>query len=147
MNILSECRNAIEWIAGFKINGNRKKDLLYLLLLAAIATVTTGVLLSIIDPAVHSPLDGIWSAWGTMTHVGFGDIVPTSFLGRLLAGFLILIGLILFSLFTAMISVELIGRDADTADSDAERVESAENRILRELERLHERLSALEKKL
>ncbi|MDP3009144.1 MAG: ion channel [Methylococcales bacterium] len=32
----------------------------------------------------------MWSAWVTMTHVGFGDVVPTSFLGRLFSAGLIL---------------------------------------------------------
>jgi voltage-gated potassium channel len=150
-NIFLECRNAIEWIRGFKVK--RKKSLLHLLLLALMATVTTGIVLSLIDPAIHSPFDGIWAAWGTMTHVGFGDVVPTSFFGRLLTGLLILVGIILFSVFTAIISVELIGRDVNTLGSDVGRVEhntqlieGAENQILREIERLHERLDELEKK-
>jgi len=145
MNVFSECRSAISWISAFKIK--RKRDLLHLLLLALMATVATGVILSIIDPAIHNPFDGIWAAWGTMTHVGFGDVVPTSFFGRLLTGLLILVGIILFSLFTAIISAELIGRDVHTLGNDVGRVEGAENRILREIERLHERLNELEKKL
>jgi voltage-gated potassium channel Kch len=151
MNLLSECRHAIAWISNFKVK--RKKELLYLLLLAFMATIATGVVLAIIDPGVHSPFDGIWAAWGTMTHVGFGDVVPTSFFGRLLTGLLILVGIILFSVFTAIISAELIGRDVHTLGSDVGRVEhttqlieGAENQILREIERLHERLNALEKK-
>jgi len=145
MNLLSECRNAIAWIGNFKIK--RKKELLHLLLLGIMATVTTGVLLAIIDPGVHSAFDGIWAAWGTMTHVGFGDVVPTSFFGRLLTGLLILGGIILFSLFTAIISVELIGRDVGRVEHNTHLIEGAENQILREIERLHERLNELEKKL
>jgi voltage-gated potassium channel Kch len=152
MNVLSECRNAITWITGFKVK--RKKDLLHLLLLALMATVATGVVLSIIDPAIHSPFDGVWAAWGTMTHVGFGDVVPTSFFGRLLTGALILVGIILFSVFTAIISAELIGRDVHTLGGDVGRVEhntqlieGAENQILQEIERLHKRLNELEQKL
>jgi voltage-gated potassium channel Kch len=91
--------------------------------------------------------DGIWAAWGTMTHVGFGDVVPTSFFGRLLTGLLILGGIILFSLFTAIISVELIGRDVGRVEHNTHLIEGAENQILREIERLHERLNELEKKL
>ncbi|QFY43825.1 two pore domain potassium channel family protein [Candidatus Methylospira mobilis] len=145
MNALSECRNAIAWISGFKVK--RKKDLMHLLLLALMASVGTGVILSVIDPAIHNPFDGIWAAWGTMTHVGFGDVVPTSFFGRLLTGLLILVGIILFALFTAIISAELIGRDVHTLGNDVGRVEGAENQILHEIKRLHERLNELEKKL
>ena len=76
-------------------------------------TLAVGLILFLIDPNIKSPLDGIWSAWVTMTHVGFGDVVPISFFGRLLAAGLILFGLVFFSLFTALVSVALIGRNMD----------------------------------
>ena len=90
----------------------------------------------------------------TMTHVGFGDVVPVSFFGRLLSAVLILFGLALFSLFTAILSVTLIGRNMDTWGQDMRhieqetgRIETEESTILRELERLHDRMAVLEKQL
>ena len=87
-----------------------------------------------------------------MTHVGFGDVVPISFFGRLLAVGLILFGLVFFSLFTALVSVSLIGRNMDALGMDmrqieqgANRIQTGEDRILAELARLHKRLKALEK--
>lgn len=89
-----------------------------------------------------------------MTHVGFGDVVPVSFLGRLLAAGLILFGLVFFSLFTALISVTLIGRNMDTLEGNVLRIEQGttsiqdeESQILAELVRLNKRLEALEKQL
>ncbi|MGZ5529537.1 MAG: potassium channel family protein [Limisphaerales bacterium] len=117
-------------------------------------TLAVGLALFLIDPNIRSPLDGIWSAWVTMTHVGFGDVVPSSFFGRLLAAGLILLGLVLFSLFTALVSVALIGRnihalglDVRQIEQDAGRIQTGEDRILDELARLHERMAALEKQL
>lgn len=72
------------------------KNLGYLILLAIMMTLVMGVILFLIDPNIESPFDGIWSAWVTMTHVGFGDVVPISFFGRLLAAGLILFGLVFF---------------------------------------------------
>ena len=98
--------------------------------------------------------DGIWSAWVTMTHVGFGDVVPTSFLGRLLSAALILFGLLLFSLCTAILSASLIGKNLDAwennvrqIEQETNRIEADENAILRELARLHERMEHLENAL
>lgn len=54
-------------------------------------------------------LDGIWYALVTVTTVGYGDVVPQSENGRLFGGFLILFGVVLFSLVTANISAFLIG--------------------------------------
>ena len=131
-----------------------KRSLVYLLILAFAVAIASGFILYILDPNIHSLFDGIWSAWVTMTHVGFGDVVPTSFFGRLLSATLILFGLALFSLFTAILSVTLIGKNIDTwghdvrqIEQETSRIETEENRILHELAKLHERMDALEKKL
>ena len=133
---------------------SEKRALVYLLTLAFAVTIASGFTLYMIDPNIHSLFDGIWSAWVTMTHVGFGDVVPTSFLGRLLSAALILFGLALFSMFTAILSVTLIGKDMDNwgqnvrqIEQDTSRIETEENQILHELARLHKRMTALEKKL
>jgi len=80
--------------------------------------------------------------------------VPTSFLGRLLSAALILFGLALFSMFTAIVSVTLIGKNREAwgqnlrqIEQDTSRIETEENQILQELARLHDRMTALEKKL
>ncbi|MFZ2405332.1 MAG: potassium channel family protein [Methylobacter sp.] len=154
MHWLAECQNALQW--GNKLRGDlfRTKHLGYLVLLAVMVTLVAGLLLFLIDPNIESPFDGIWSAWVTMTHVGFGDVVPVSFLGRLLAAGLILFGLILFSLFTAVVSVALIGRnihalgmDVRQIEQETGRIQSGEDKILDELARLHERMAALENQL
>lgn len=154
MRWLAECHNAIQWGNNLRIDLLKSKHLGYLALLAIMATVVVGLLLFLIDPNIKSPLDGIWSAWGTMTHVGFGDVVPISFFGRLLAAGLILLGLVLFPLVTALVSVTLIGRnmhalggDVRQIEQEAGRIQTGEARILDELARLHERMAALEKQL
>jgi voltage-gated potassium channel len=154
MRWLAECHHAIQWGSNLRFDLLKSKSLGYLVLLAAMVTLAAGLLLFIIDPNIKSPLDGIWSAWVTMTHVGFGDVVPVSFFGRLLASGLILLGLVFFSLFTALVSVGLIGRNMDALGMDmkqieqeAGRLQTGEYRILAELARLHECMAAMEKQL
>ena len=111
-------------------------------------SIAAGVVLFLLDPNVHSPLDGIWSAWVTMTHVGFGDVVPVSFLGRLLAAGLILFGVLLFSLFTALVSVALIGRHTDIQQLGKSTGTGGEaGQILQELALINDRLKTLEQAL
>jgi len=69
------------------------------------------VLIVEIDPNINSIKEGIWWAWVTISTVGYGDVVPTSNLGRLFASILILIGLGLFSVITANFAAILIQRD------------------------------------
>lgn len=89
-----------------------------------------------------------------MTHVGFGDVVPTSLLGRFFSAWLILFGLAIFSLCTAILSASLMGKNMDTwgsnvrqLEQETNRIEADEDKILRELARLHERMDSLEKQL
>src|SRR5450631_2864703 len=89
MRWLDECHHAIHWGNNLRIELFKLKNLGYLVLLAVLVTLAAGLMLFLIDPNIHSPFDGIWSAWVTMTHVGFGDVVPISFFGRLLAAVLI----------------------------------------------------------
>jgi voltage-gated potassium channel len=154
MRWLTECHNAIHWGNNLRVELFKVKNLGYLVLLAALVTLAAGLMLFLIDPNIHSAFDGIWSAWVTMTHVGFGDVVPISFFGRLLAAVLILFGLVFFSLFTALVSVALIGKNIEALGVDmrqieqgANRIQTGEDRMLAELARLHERLKALEKQL
>lgn len=152
MNILETIKDALTLLKTILSELSNKQHLLNLLILALTVSVGAGLLLYMLDANIHSLLDGIWSAWVTMTHVGFGDVVPTSFLGRVLSAALILFGLVLFSLFTALLSANLIGKNIDTwghdvrsLEQDVNQIELEESKILKELIRLHDRLDALEK--
>ncbi|MGD0959139.1 MAG: ion channel [Methylomonas sp.] len=151
MNWLTDLNNAMRWGDNLRREIFKSKNLTYLSLLATVITLVVGVVLFIIDPNIKSPMDGIWSAWVTMTHVGFGDVVPVSFFGRLLAAALILVGLVLFALSTALISVALIGKNLDAMGENIKLIEHQTNpapdhnqQILAELNRLHKRMEALE---
>lgn len=72
--------------------------------------VLIGVLISDIDPGIHSVKDGIWWAWVTVSTVGYGDVVPTSDIGRVLAAFLIFMGLCFFAILTANFSAVFMQR-------------------------------------
>ncbi len=147
-------QNAIVWLNALKGDVIKKKSLSYVLMLAVIVALLFGLAVFIVDPNIQSLWDGIWYAWVTMTHVGYGDVVPVSFLGRLLASLLILCGLALLALLTAIMSSILIGRHLDEAGLETIRVEKGaspieheESEILAELKRLHERLDEIEKHL
>ena len=154
MNCLDDFKNALHWGNSFRVDLIKSKPLGYLVLLAILVTVAVGLLLFMVDPNIHSLHDGVWSAWVTMTHVGFGDVVPISFLGRLLAAALILFGLVFFSIFTALVSVALIGKNIEEIGGgvkklgeNASTLSGGEDRILEELARLHKQLEKIEKQV
>lgn len=109
------------------------------LLVCFITTILWGILMSVVDPAIHTPWDGIWWAWETATTVGYGDIVPVSALGRILGGILMLMGIGLISLLSANFSTYFISK------SPFFRKERLE--LLEKLEQLQNRLDQIEKNL
>ena len=74
---------------------------------------------------------GMWWALTTVTTVGYGDVVPEDTVGRVVASFLLLGGLALLSVVTAVITSGFVARAQREARSDAEGGLLAEIRELR----------------
>ena len=61
----------------------------------------------------YSVADGMWWAIVTSTSVGYGDVIPTSPPGRLLATLLMVVGLGFVALFTAAIAARIVDAEDD----------------------------------
>lgn len=57
--------------------------------------------------------DGLWFAITTVTGVGYGDMVPVTTLGRLVAVLLEVFGVVLFGAVMAFVSLELLRYQED----------------------------------
>jgi voltage-gated potassium channel Kch len=95
-------------------SGRFKKLLLGLL----VAVVVLGLLMSPIEKnapgaVILSVPDGLWFAITTVTGVGYGDMVPVTMIGRVMAAFLQVFGLVLFGAVMAFVSVELLRYQED----------------------------------
>ena len=97
----------------------------------------SGAALYRIDPAITSLSDGFWWALVTVTTVGYGDISPTSDLGRVFASLLIVLGVVLFSLITANISAFLVSKNKKEQDKS----------LINKLNALQDKLDKIEKEL
>lgn len=110
---------------------------------AAIVIVMAGFMMAAIDPGIDSASEGIYWAWVTVTTVGYGDVVPTSNMGRFFAGVLMFIGIGLFAMLTASFAALFISRsekeEHDRLDKTLERVEKLETQI----EHLHTKIDTL----
>jgi voltage-gated potassium channel len=54
--------------------------------------------------------DALWWSLVTITTVGYGDLYPVTFWGRIIGIIFILLGFVLFSIFTAVVASSLIDR-------------------------------------
>ena len=74
----------------------------------AIIVLLGGNLIYYLEPvSVHNAFEGAWWALVTMTTVGYGDIVPHTPYGQLVASFLMLFGLGMFAMLTGIISIKV----------------------------------------
>ena len=115
------------------------------LIAACVTTTLAGVLMSAIDPRFSSPWVGIWWAWETITTVGYGDHVPESFAGRVLAVIVMLMGLALISLLTANFSAYFISRGTNKITKTEDEILKAVKGIQQRLEQLEETMKQLQK--
>lgn len=81
---------------------HRLLRILFILLIVYI--VFSAYLLYKVDPGVTSIFNGIWYNVVTVTSVGYGDIAPVSYSGRLIGMFTIVLGVLFVSVFTAAMS-------------------------------------------
>ena len=86
-------------------------------------TIVAGVVIHFTDPKNFPNIgDSLWWAIQTVTTVGYGDLVPTSALGRLVAALVMLVGIGFLTVITATITstfVETARRRIDGGASDA----------------------------
>lgn len=115
---------------------------------AALALVG-GILIRVVDhenfPSVGL---GIWWALQTVTTVGYGDIVPTTLAGRVIAGLVMAFGIAFISFVTAGVTSTLVQRAASVAhEADLANQKQTEQRIVNELDRANQALSELGQRL
>ena len=99
------------------------------------------------NPNVNSYIDALWWGLATVTTVGYGDIVPLTDEGRLVAMVAMIIGVIFFVGFTALFVSILFARA--TVDIEETRVLTYREMegVLLSLERLEKKMDTLEKKI
>ena len=82
---------------------------------STVITVAAGFMVSVVDdeqfPSVGS---GLWWAVQTVTTVGYGDNVPMTVAGRLLAVLVMLLGISFLTVITAAITSTFVSRSAST---------------------------------
>lgn len=102
-------------------------------------SILSGVLIHFTDKKSFPNIgDGLWWAIQTVTTVGYGDLVPTSTAGRLIAAFVMVVGIGFLTVITAVITSSFV-------ESARNRLESTSTDTLSaKLDQIGTRLEAIE---
>jgi voltage-gated potassium channel len=113
-----------------------------IVLATVVVVVGAGVLISLIDSEEYPNLGlGMWWALQTVTTVGYGDVTPTNFTGRLVGAAVMLEGTAFIAIVTAVITSTFVARA--THESDAARMQDE----VSDRELIEKRFDELERKL
>jgi voltage-gated potassium channel len=130
-------RRATETLVGLTL----RKALGLILTVATVLAIAAAVLERLIDPAFDTFPQALWFAVTTVSTVGYGDYVPESGAGRVVASALMLTGLGLIPLITsAVVSILVAQRSREARDEELLHL----NQILKQLDSLERRLAGLE---
>ena len=84
-----------------------------------VVTLAAGILMTVVDrehyPSIGS---GLWWAIQTTTTVGYGDNVPTTFVGRSIAAVVMLFGIGILTVITAAITSTFVARSQPRAEAE-----------------------------
>jgi voltage-gated potassium channel len=105
----------------------------------AVAVAAFGVIERLVDPdSFDNVWLGMWWAIQTVTTVGYGDVVPGSTAGKVIATFMMLGGLSLLAVVTGVITSGFV------AQAQAQRQADREDPVMEKLEQMAGRLDTID---
>jgi len=127
----------------------RRRIFPYLAAATVILALISGFVMILVDRS-NFPNYGIavWWAIVTLATVGYGDVVPTTPLGRIVGSAVIILGVTFLAFLTATVTSLFVSSDQEAArERELAEREAADKELRELLKRLEQRLSAIESKM
>jgi voltage-gated potassium channel Kch len=115
----------------------------------AVVVVGSGVLIRVLDHSEYSSVwVGMWWAIQTVTTVGYGDVTPAHWSGRIVAAFVMLEGIAFLAIITAAVTSTFVVRaERERAITDGAEEVALEERLDARFDELAQRFDRLESRL
>ena len=99
---------------------------------------------------IHSFFDALWWGVSTITTIGYGDLLPQTFLGRIIGIVLMYTGTVLFVSFTGVLLSTLLKEEVEEGiaplKKEIQQEEKDQDVLEQELKEIRHQLEKLEKK-
>lgn len=103
--------------------------------------------LYLFDPSMNSLFDSLWFVVSTLTTVGYGDVLPTSMIGKIISLILLIGGVLIFSTITAAMASYFNKRLLNEGAGELKSIEEKLNSTEKELKELRREIADLNRKL
>jgi voltage-gated potassium channel Kch len=115
----------------------------------ALVVVGGGVLIRVVDHSEYSSIwVGMWWAIQTVTTVGYGDVTPAHWSGRIVAAFVMLEGIAFLAIITAAVTSTFVVRaERERGIADGAEEVALEERLDARFDELAQRFDRLESRL
>ncbi len=112
----------------------------------AVVVVVGGIAMRVLDHKEYSNIwVGMWWALQTVTTVGYGDVTPRHWIGRLVASLVMLEGIAFLTVTIAAVTSTFVARaEAERDAAEAVEEKEEEDRLAARLDGLDERLDRVE---
>jgi voltage-gated potassium channel len=123
-------------------------DKLYWLLIASVAIVIAGSLIIFQlesgqpDSQINSRLDAAWWAVSTITTVGYGDMVPVTDAGKIMAIFFMVFGLSVLAIFLSSVGTRFYKHQFEKNDNNLTLIQEKFFERMDDLEKNQEKLQS-----
>jgi len=123
-------------------------DKLYWLLIASVAVIISGSMVIFHlesgqpDSQINSRLDAAWWAVSTITTVGYGDMVPVTDAGKIVAIFFMTFGLAILAIFLSSVGTRFYKHQFEKNDQDLSLIQKKFFERMDDLEKNQERLQS-----
>ena len=123
-------------------------DKLYWLLIASIAIVISGSTIIFHlesgqpDSQINSRLDAAWWAVSTITTVGYGDMVPVTDAGKIMAIFFMIFGLTILAIFLSSVGTRFYKHQFEKNETDLTLIQKKLFERMDDLEKNQEKLQS-----
>ncbi len=123
--------------------------LFYLLFVAAGVIVTGSLVIFSVesqhpDTQINSMLDAVWWTVATVTTVGYGDIVPITDTGKIVAIFYMFFGIAVLGIFLSLVGTQIYRRRFENEEKE---ISHAQKLILDRMDDLEKNQEKLQKEL
>jgi voltage-gated potassium channel Kch len=119
--------------------------LLYVAGVTLVLSVAAGFVMTVINPEAFPTVGtGIWWAVVTFCTVGYGDVVPSDSLGRLVAGIVMVFAITFISIVTALVTSALVTAEQQRRKQEEDALHPP---VYETLARIEQQLAEIERRL